>query len=88
MNDLSSLSSFQWTILTQDLKRIAPLLNAILEKCVDVMSNKPNKDAIIAVVGGILCRNYSERVNMHILRAFYASYILKVVCLLKTSMIS
>ena len=37
---------------------------------IDVMSNKPNKDAIIAVVGGILCRNCSELVNMHILRAF------------------
>jgi len=31
---------------------------------IDVMSDKPNKDAIIAVVGGILCRNCSERVNM------------------------
>ena len=94
MNDLSSLSSFQWSILTQDLKRTAPLLSAILDKCVNANRcdvRKPNKDAIIAVVGGILLRNCSERVNMvqQIFSVlFYASHVPKEVCLLKTSMLS
>ena len=68
VNDLQSLSSFQWSILTQDLKRTA-LLCAILEKCVNANRcdvRKPNKDAVVAVVENILFRNCST----HIFSAF------------------
>ena len=88
VNDLQSLSSFQWSILAQDLKRTAPLLCTILEKCVDANRcdvRKPNKDAIVAVIGGILLRNCSERVNMvqHIFSVlFYSSHVPKEVCVL------
>jgi len=100
ISGLSSFSSFQWSILTQDLKRTAPLLSAILEKCVDANTcdvRKPNKDAIMQysyIVGGILLRNCSERVDMHDMIQhifsvlFYAFDVPKEVCLLKTSMLS
>ena len=66
VTDLSSLSAFQWSDLTKDFQRTAPLLHKILEKC--VASNrskeyKPSQHAIMATVAGILLRNTSQRVN-------------------------
>ena len=86
VTDLSSLSAFQWSYLTKDFQRTAPLLHRILEKC--VASNrakeyKLNQHAIMTVVAGILLRNTSQRVNFlqHLLSVlFYASHVPKQVC--------
>ena len=86
VTDLSSLSAFQWSYLTKDFQRTAPLLHKILEKC--VASNrakeyKPNQHAIVTVVAGILLRNTSQRVNFlqHLLSLlFYVNHVPKQVC--------
>ena len=86
VTDLSSLSAFQWSDLTKDFQRTAPLLHKILEKC--VASNrskeyKPSQHAKMAIVAGILFRNTSQCVNLlqYLLSLlFYASHIPKQVC--------
>jgi hypothetical protein len=62
----SSLLSFKWTSLCNDLRRTAPTLSLILEKCVNKQHNQSldiKQSIVIAMVSGILLRNCSQRAN-------------------------
>jgi len=66
-NNIKSLYSFNWTVISGDFKKTNPMLATLLEACID--SNRcavrcPDKNVIISVMAGILLRNCSQRANL------------------------
>lgn len=68
---VSALETFNWTNVAADLKRTAPNLTILLEKCTtkgvlvdDDVGSQRKRDITISVTAGILLRSYSERSNL------------------------
>ena len=80
-SSISSICSFDWTVLSENLKQTNPLLSALLKECTNANRSavrKPSQNIIVCVIAGILLRNCSQQVNL--LQSifsliFYASHV-------------
>ena len=64
--NIDSLQNFTWADICKDLRRTAPHLSMILEKCAEANRSATcpsNANIVVSVVAGILLRNCSQRVN-------------------------